>query len=322
MKIRAIVSLLALTCALPLVGCNSSDDPSTPEPPETSVSPNIDATRALVEQAQQDWQGAGLQSYAYTEPFRVLTCDGGYVFTPMSVTHIVPDNADPYRVYPAVNAGGGDSSYLSDGSHYERVHERLLDILDKEPVRLSRTAQNFDELPTFTGQGLVERWYHRENSEEQKGCHYTVATRLLVPLNELSYPLHDYAQAVESGFATWQAAGLQDYTYRARFISGACEAPNTSSLATIRVIDGKVEDIEWDGDDRVSLSRPTIVARTFDQFAYVLSILPGAVSAGVDSDEPVQFDPNFGFPLSFYAEDSHAGAEECFTTGIIIESFE
>lgn len=316
MKSQILVPALVLVGTVSLVGCNSSDN-TVPE----TASPNISETRLLVEQAQRDWQTTGLQNYAYTNPVQLHSCDGGITFVPIPTTHIVQDTGEVYAVYQVRNAGGGESSYVTEGATYEQIHQALLGVLDDGPVLLGSSAQNLDELPIFDDQGLVKQWYHRESSVERNGCHYTASTRTLTSLDALDYPLHDYVQAMESGFETWQQANIQDYTYRARIISGACEAPQTSSLATIRVVDGQVEAVEWDGDDAFTLYAPTIEI-AFDQLAANLAVLPRALTAGVDSNETIEFDPNFGFPLSFYAEHGSASADACNSTGFIIESFE
>ncbi|WP_126797759.1 DUF6174 domain-containing protein [Aliidiomarina soli] len=315
MKPRVIVSMLAMACTFPLLGCNSSDDPA--------VSPNIADTKDLVEQAQLDWQAAGLQNYAFTRTFMVGECDGGIVAdAPPPMVNVVLDTGEPYAISPWYNEARliGDN-YRYDG--YERLHEALMDILDEGPVLLGRNRNNIDELPTFDDRGVVTEWFHKENSRENNGCTYTASTRRLVGLDELSYPLTNYVHEFNQGAQTWIEADLQDYTYRVRFIRGSCAEPQTSSLTTIRVVDGRVDEsaTEWDGDEDRDLFEATL-GMVFYELTYAMAQLPDTLVAAAESDTPIAYDPNFGFPLSFYAEYGSESTESCGATGIIVESFE
>lgn len=315
MKPRVIVPMLAMACTFSLLGCNSSDDPA--------VSANIAETRDLVAQAQLDWQAAGLQNYVFTVPFMLGSCDDGMVADAAPPkAHLVLDTGDNYSISPSFQAGPITGSYEYDG--YQGLHERLLSILDQGPVLLGRNAQNLDELPTFDDRGVVTEWFHKESSRENHGCTYNISTQRLVSLDDLSYPLVDYVEDFEQGAETWTQAGLQDYTYRVRFISGSCADPQTSSLATIRVIDGSVDEsgIEWDGDETRALVAPTMEELVFYELSYVMVQLPDTLTATAASDDSIAYDPNFGFPLSVYAEYGSGSTNSCSATGMIVESFE
>ncbi|RUO25568.1 hypothetical protein CWE09_02205 [Aliidiomarina minuta] len=334
-------SMLGIACILLLLGCNSSD--------EETISENFNDTRTLVEQsiadlklviatelveqAQHDWQSTDLQSYAVTRLFTFLNCDDNTASDPYSpVLDVVPDSGDPYTIYPS--SQGRPIGLPSEEFGYEQLHERLLDVLASKPVLLGRQSGNMEELPTFDERGVVTEWFHKElnqffysSNSVGDGFYYScynVSNHQLISLDEMGYPLEDYVAEFNVGIESWKQADLQDYTYRASFISGSCAEPQMSSRATVRVTEGTVDesDIEWDGDDRRDLGGATMEELVFYELSYAIANLPDRLTATMSADDHVVFDSNFGFPLSFYVEYDSESSDSCNASGIIIESFE
>lgn len=301
-------SVFLACCALSLAACNSSDNDEQP-------AENIAATQTLLENAEQDWAALNYQGYVFTHyEYPVCPPESDIVVDPAPPsTYIVLDTNDYFAMtsFPSTEE---QVSYRRPGLTYPDIHQHLAEVLAAEPVELADQPGS-QALPEFDQQGLVDNWYHRLAGAE---CGYSLGTRNFRLLSEMSYDLVDLLERLEVGHQAWLDQGLMDYSFQVRFIQGSCSAPEISGVATISVIDGTAQTIEWEGEEFGHETPRTLDDLGFIDLAFGMNLNATNISANLDDNSEVEFDTNFGFPLSYVMtfEDS----DSCRIEGIIIES--
>lgn len=315
MAIHPLRAAIALALAPFLLTACSSDSDDDEQP-----SPNIAQTQIALDQATQVWNQSNIQNYVFRQSGAgFCTPESGIVVDPAPpMLNVVTDSGEVFGILAGFSGEDEDFSYRVSGITYNNILTGLNAVLADQPVELFGTTRQVP--PSFDERGLVVNWFHRF-AGEQCGSH--VAVQNFSEMSDLDFDLITTFERLEAGRATWFAQGLSDYTVEARFVYGSCEAPQVSSLATMRFVDGVLDETEWDGEDTVMPAGESLPDFTFARLAWALSFGAQDIRVGLDTsdggDATIEFDPNFGYPASYVVIPQMRS--NCEASGMLIEAF-